>query len=110
MKFYFNFFLETFELYFCLKSYDYTSYLIKVYFANQIEKYQKFNFILAGMNLNGYLPPKNVIKYRTIEFSEDADINFNVHVNSGSMELYGLVCEDFTKCLIKGDNIQNFSN
>ena len=36
------------------------------------------------MNLNGYLPPKNVIKYRTIEFSEDADINLNLNVNSGS--------------------------
>ena len=83
---------------------------MKVYFANQVEKFQKFNFILAGMNLNGYLPPEKVIKYRTIEYSDYADINFNLHVNSGSMELYGLVCEKFSECLIKGKNIKNFSN
>jgi hypothetical protein len=83
---------------------------MKIYFANQIEKYQKFNFILAGINLNGYLPSKKVIKYKAIEFSDNADIKFEMHVNSGSMELYGIVCENSSECLIKGDNINKFGN
>jgi hypothetical protein len=62
------------------------------------------------MNLIGYLPPKKVTKYRTIEFSKDADIKFDMHVNSGSMELYGIVCEKFSDCLIKGENIEKFGN
>jgi hypothetical protein len=60
------------------------------------------------MNLNGYLPANKVIKYRAIEFSTDEDITFNLHVNSGLVELYGIVCEEITKCLIKGNNIQKF--
>ena len=62
------------------------------------------------MNLNGYLPQKKVIKYRTIEFSKNADIKFDLHVNSGSMELYGIVCEKFSDCLIKGKNIEKVGN
>lgn len=91
-----------------MKSYDYTSYFIKVYFANQIERYQKFNFLLAGMNLNGYLPPKKLIKYKTIEYSDNADIKYEMHVNSGNMELYGLVCEHPRDCWIKGNNLEQF--
>ena len=102
------FFLETGTFYLCLKSYDYTSYFLKVYFANQIERYQKYNFILAGMNLNGYLPAKKVIKYKTVEFTENADIKYEMHVNSGIMELYGIVCEKLSECLIKGDNIGDY--
>jgi hypothetical protein len=99
--------VETGILYVCLRSFDYTSYLLKIYFANQIEKHQKFNFLFTGVSLNGYLPPNTITKYRAVEFTKNAEIYFNVQVNSGNVKLYGYVCEEAKKCKF---NYQNFES
>jgi hypothetical protein len=31
-----------------------------------------------------------------------------MHINSGSMELYGIVCENSSECLIKGENVDKY--
>jgi len=96
-------------MYICLRSFDYTSYLFKVYYANQIEKNQKFNFLFNGVTMNGYLPSNSVIKYRAIEFTKDADIFFDLQVFSGNLKIYGYVCEESKKCVFNNQNFESKS-
>ncbi len=78
---------------------------MKIYFSNEIEKHQKFNFLFTGISLNGYLPANTITKHRAVEFTKNADIYFDVQVNSGNLKLYGYVCEEAKKCVF---NIHNF--
>jgi hypothetical protein len=78
----------------CLKSYDYTSYLLKVYFVSQTQYLQKFNFLFSGVYINGYLPLETVTKYRATEFTSTSDIFFKLKVISGNPIMYGFICEN----------------
>ena len=89
-----------------MKSYDYTSYLLKIFFENQFEKYQKFNFLYTGVNLNGYLPKNSVTKYRAVEFSKNSDVTFDIQVNSGNLSVYGYVCEEMRNCKFTFENFE----
>lgn len=59
--------------------------------------------------MNGYLPPNTVTKYRAVEFSKNADIFFDVQVNSGNIKLYGYVCEEAKKCRVTKHNFESKS-
>lgn len=80
--------------YICLKSYDYTSYLMKVYFSSQVQNLQKFNFLFSGVSLSGYLPADKVTKYRITEFTPNSDIFIKMKTISGKPKVYGYVCEN----------------
>lgn len=60
--------------------------------------------------MNGYLPANTVTKYRAVEFTKNADIFFDVKVNSGNVKLYGYVCEEAKKCIFNAQNFEAKSN
>ncbi len=97
--------VSTGPVYVCLKSYDYTSYLMKIYFASQTENLQKFNFLFTGVSLNGYLPAEAITRHRVTEFTLDSDIFFKIHVYAGSPQFYGYVCEDSRKCFFTKESL-----
>ena len=84
--------------------------MLKVFYASKIEKHQKFNFLFTGVNLNGYLPGNKITKYRAVEFTKNADIFFDIQVNSGNIKLYGYVCEEASKCHFNNQNFESNSN
>ena len=90
--------LNSGPVYICLKSYDYTSYIMKIFFASQTENLQKFNFLFSGVSVNGYLPAEAITRHRVTEFTLDADVFFKMQVYSGNPQFYGYVCEDVRKC------------
>jgi hypothetical protein len=98
----------------CLKSYDYSSYLLKVFFAPQTQFLQKFNFLFSGVFINGYLPSESVTKYRATEFTSTSDIFFKLKVISGNPIMYGYLCENVRNCQfinkIRMDQISNNTN
>ncbi len=98
------------KVYFCLKSYDYTSYLLKIFFSSQTQNLQKFNFLFSGVTVNGYLPKETITRHRVTEFSSGADIFFNMKVYSGNPEFYGYVCENSRKCFFTKDSLELISN
>jgi hypothetical protein len=100
---------STGRVYVCLKSYDYTSYLLKVFFSSQTENLQKFNFLFSGVTLNGYLPAGAVTRHRATEFTIDSDIFFKMKVYSGNPQFYGYVCEEARKCFFTKDAIELLS-
>ena len=87
---------ETGYLYFCFKSnvyYDTTFYL-KIMAESKIEDFQRGNFIINGVSLNGYLPADKVTRYRAIDFTTTANITLKLETVSGSPILYANVKED----------------
>jgi len=82
---------------------------MKIFFANQIEKFQKFNFLFTGVTLNGYLPANALSKYRALEFTKDSDIFFDLQIKSGNLNLYGYVCEEVKKCIFNHENFDSKS-
>jgi len=96
-------------IYICLRSYDYTSYMLKIYFSSQTENLQKFNFLYTGVSVNGYLPKETVTRYRATEFTKDADIFFKLKVYSGNPKFYGYVCNEAKLCFFSKEVISNLS-
>lgn len=92
-----------------MKSFDYTSFILKAYYASQTEKFQKNNFLNNGILLNGYLISGSLTKYRIIEFSRNADIFIQVKVSTGKIKLYGQLCEDVKKCVVDKNNFETLS-
>lgn len=96
---------KTGPVYVCLKSYDYTSYLLKIFFASQTENLQKFNFLFSGVSVNSYLPAESITRHRVTEFTLDSDIFFKMQVYSGNPQFYGYVCEDARKCFFTKETL-----
>lgn len=94
------------SVYICLKSYDFTSYLMKIYYASQTEFLQKFNFLFTGVTVNGYLPKETVTRHRVTEFTNDSDIFFKMQVFSGFPQLYGYICQDARKCFFTKESLR----
>lgn len=101
---------STGPVFICLKSYDYTSYLLKVYFESQTESLQKFNFLITGVTLNGYVPKGAVTRHRVTEFTQNSDIYFKMQVNSGNPQFYGYICEEARKCYFTKESLTQLSN
>lgn len=95
--------------YICLKSYDYTSYLLRVYFPSQSHYLQRFNFLFNGVSITGYLPAETVTKYRATEFTYSSDIFFNMKVISGNPQIYGYVCSQVKECFFTKEKINELS-
>lgn len=100
---------NTGPVYICLRTYDYTSYMLKVFFASQTENLQKFNFLFSGVTINSYLPKGAVTRHRITDFSVDSDIFFNMKITSGNPKFYGYVCEEARKCFFTKENLEILS-
>lgn len=101
---------DTGSIYFCLRGYDYTSYLLKIFFVSQTESLQKFNFLFSGVKINNYLPKDLVTRHRITDFTIDSDIFFDMKVLSGNPQFYGYVCEEARKCFFTKETLEILSN
>jgi hypothetical protein len=82
--------LDTGNLYLCVDSrvyYD-SSFFLKVIPESKTEEFQRANFIINGVPLNGYLPSEKVTRYRVIDFSTTANITLKLETVSGNPVLY----------------------
>ena len=77
------------NFHFCLIGYEESSYMLKAHFESQIEKMQRFNYLLPGGMISGYLPKGHVTSYRLLEFTNDANITVNLDSIEGNTVLYG---------------------
>lgn len=93
----------------CIKSFDYTSYLLKVFFAPQVQFLQRFNFLFSGTSISGYLPPNTITKYRATEFSYESDMFYKMKVISGNPRIYGYICKEIRKCFFDKQRLQEIS-
>jgi len=82
--------LDTGNLYLCVDSkvyYD-SSFFLKVIPESKTEEFQRANFILNGVQLNGYLPSEKVTRYRVVDFTTTANITLKLETVSGNPVLY----------------------
>lgn len=93
------------ELNFCLKTIENSSYMVKAFYEDDIERYQHLNFLFRNREVNGYLPPGKATRYRVVEFNYESDITISMKVKNGDPKLYGFICDDITKCIFNKDEI-----
>ena len=70
------------------------SYLIGGYFSSQTQNYQRLNMLMIGKSVKGYLPKKQVTKYKIIDLSSDSDISINLDIRQGNPLLYAYFNEN----------------
>ena len=73
------------------------SYLIGGYFASNTQQYQKLNMLMIGKSVKGYLPNKQVTKYKILDLSSDSDISLNLDIRVGNPILYAYFNENSIK-------------
>lgn len=89
---------ETGDFYFCLSTYEFASYLVKAYFESEVEDTQRFNLLVRGKEIDGYLPKGKALRYRILEFENKSNLTVSMTVKSGDPKLYGYICENIRQC------------
>ena len=103
--------IETGTLYICIDSLKYydDSFILNVIPESKVQGVQRFNFLLNGVPINGYLPSDKVTKYRVIDYSTNANITLRLETLSGEPVLYANVQEDNYEFYDK-DKIKNLNS
>ena len=66
------------NLHFCFIADQETSYSIKLYYQENVEKAQKLNYLLPGMGTDDILEEKKVTKYNLLYFEQNKDIKIEL--------------------------------
>ena len=82
-------------LYFCIHSYESTSFTITVTKASEIKDAQQYNSITLGRSIQSILLKKNVTSYKIIDYSMQGKINVDLETND-TVKLYGYFSEQDT--------------
>lgn len=77
------------KIYFCFFGYEKTSYLIRAHFQSQMQMLQRYNYLLTGTSISGYLPKGDVTSYRILEFTRDGNITLTLDLVEGTPKIYG---------------------
>ena len=76
------------NLHFCFIADQETSYSIKLYYQENVEKAQKLNYLLPGMGSDDILEEKKVTKYNLLYFEQNKDIKIELKIKKGTPKLY----------------------
>lgn len=80
-------------------SIDKTSYTFLLIREDEIEKYQRYNFLINGMSIYGYLPGNNVTTYKHMKMDMASNnLNLNLKVVKGNPVLFGYICNNYNDC------------
>ena len=79
---------KTNSLHFCFLSNEETAYSIRVYFQENSEIAQKFNFLFPGLKSETFLPANNVTRYELVYFDTNRDIFIDIIEIRGDPKLY----------------------
>ena len=82
-------------LYFCIHSYESTSFTISATKASEIGDAQQFNSITLGRSIQSILLKNNVTSYKIIDYSMNGKININMETEE-SVQIYGYFSEEDT--------------
>ena len=85
---------NNYKLHFCFIATEETSYTIKIYYQENVEKAQKVNFLLPGINSDDILPGKTITKYYILDIEQNKDINIDLRAKSGKPKLYAYISYD----------------
>lgn len=88
--------IEIGKLYLCFDSIIYydTTFTFKIIPESKVEESQRFNYIINGVSVNGYLPHGKVTKYSVMDFSTTANITLKLETVSGSPILFANFTEN----------------
>ena len=87
-----------------------TSYLFSLQREDEIEKNQRYNFLVNGMATNGYLPGNNVTTYKHLRIDVGSNnLNLNMIVVQGNPILYAHVCMDYNDCFFDKGRVETWS-
>ena len=81
---------EKTKFHFCVFGYEQSSYMVKAHFESQITTMQRFNYLLTGNSISGYLPKGHVTSYRILEFTRDGNITITLDDVEGDAVLYAV--------------------
>ena len=89
--------INTGNIYLCFESnrFNSTSFIFRLFPESSVEDFQRGNYIINGVSLNGYLPADKVTKYMVIDFSTNANITLKLETVSGSPILFASTDENY---------------
>jgi len=90
--------IETGPLIVCLTASEKASYILKMVYESQVEDMQKYNYLIRGREINGYLPKDQATRYRIFDFDSNSDLTVSMNVKKGDPKLYGYICESMNDC------------
>ena len=76
------------KLYFCFIASEETSYTVKIYYQENVEKVQRLNYLLPGIGADDRLPSKALTKYTLFYLEQKKDFKIELKVKSGSPNMY----------------------
>lgn len=100
-------FLDFREIYYCIYGVEDSSYMLKVIMESHTEITQTYNFLIDGVEMPGYLPARNVTRYRIVDFGEPRNTTIVMKTAEGKPRLYGYFCKSIYSCYIDAEMIRN---
>jgi hypothetical protein len=87
-----------------------TSYTFSLLREDEIEKYQRYNFLINGMSIYGYLPGNNVTTYKHMKMDMASNnLNLNLKVVKGNPVLFAYVCKDYNDCIFEKNRVETYN-
>ena len=96
-------------LYFCIHSYESTSFTITVTKASEIGDAQEYNSITLGRSIKSILLKENVTSYKIIDYSMQGKINVDMETEN-DVKIYGYFSEEDTYITFTNESLQLLIN